>query len=141
MLSRRTLSAEHDELKQLAESLSACVNALQVDPAQLGQVRWSLTRKLLAHLAKEDALLYPRLQASRDPRVADVATRFSAEMGSLADRYRAYVVDWPVDRIAGDWPAFGSATRQVMRALLQRIEGEETVLYALIDNPSQRTAA
>lgn len=142
MLSRKTLSAEHDELRRLAQALIACVAAPQADPAQLGPLRWSLTRQLLAHLAKEDALLYPRLRAGRDPRAAAVATRFAADMGALADRYRAYMSTWPAERIAGDWLAFGRATRQVLQLLLQRIEREETVLYTLIEgDPSQRTAA
>ncbi len=142
MLSRKTLSAEHDELRELAAALLACVAAPQPDLTALGKARWLLTRKLLAHLAKEDALLYPRLRASPDPRVAAVATRFAAEMGSLADRYRAYVAAWPAERIAGDWIAFGAATRQILQLLLRRIEGEETMLYTLIEEtPSRRTAA
>lgn len=142
MLSRKTLSAEHDELRRLAQALLDCVAAPRADPARLGAVRWSLTRKLLAHLAKEDTLLYPRLRAGRDPRAAAVATRFAADMGTLADRYRAYVSAWPAERIAGDWLAFGRATRQVLQLLQRRMEKEETVLYALIEgDPSQRTAA
>ena len=142
MLSRRTLSAEHDELRELAAALLACVAAAHFDPSRLGKARWLLTRKLLAHLAKEDALLYPRLRAGRDPRAAEVATRFAAEMGSLADRYRAYIAAWPAERIADDWIAFGAATRQILQLLLRRIEGEETMLYTLIEEtPSRRTAA
>ncbi|GEM72253.1 hypothetical protein SAQ01S_20190 [Sphingomonas aquatilis NBRC 16722] len=142
MLSRKTLSAEHDELRELAAALLACVAAPHCDPSRLGKARWLLTRKLLAHLAKEDALLYPRLRAGRDPRAAEVATRFAAEMGALADRYRAYIAAWPAERIADDWIAFGAATRQILQQLLRRIGGEETMLYTLIEEtPSHRTAA
>ena len=142
MLSRRTLCAEHEELRTLAQALLACVARPAVDEAQLGQIRWSLTRKLLAHLAKEDALLYPRLRAGPDARLAAVAARFANEMGPLADRYRAYITEWPADRIIRDWPAFGQATRQMMHLMLQRMEGEDKQLYAMIeDSPARRTHA
>lgn len=131
-MSRAILSAEHDELQRLAAALLACVAEPAVDQARLGAIRWSLTRKLLAHLAKEDALLYPRLKAGPDAHVAAVAARFSNEMGTLAERYRAYVADWPATRIAEQWSVFGAATRAVMALLLQRIENEETKLYVLL---------
>lgn len=140
MLSRGALSAEHGALMALAGDLLACVDETAPAMDELTRVRREMTRVLLAHLVKEDALLYPRLKAGSDPRAAAMATRFADEMGDLADRYRTYVSAWPSERIAADWPAFRTETRRMMQALGQRIEREERVLYALLpaEGPSAR---
>ncbi|AXJ97009.1 hemerythrin domain-containing protein [Sphingomonas sp. FARSPH] len=126
------MSAEHDELLGLGEELVACIAETVPDHAAVARLRWAMTRKLLAHLAKEDTLLYPRLKASRDPRAAAMATRFADEMGDLAEKYRAYIADWPAERIDADWRQFGAETRRILQALRQRIAREETMLYALL---------
>ena len=144
MLSRLTLSAEQEELTDLAAALVDCVGAPAPRPDAVGRIRWQLTRKLLAHLAKEDNLLYPLLKAGSDARAAALAHRFADEMGDLAHRYRAYIADWPADRIAADWRGFGLETRRIVQTLNHRIMREETALYALLPGtPPQpgRTAA
>lgn len=142
MLDRTRLSAEHHELAALADELVARVSSPEPMPEAIAQLRWQLTRKLLAHLATEDTLLYPRLIAGRDPRAAALATRFAHEMGDLAQKYRDYVANWSSDRIVAEWAGFGTETRRVMQALTQRIGREETMLYALIPPAGrQRTVA
>jgi iron-sulfur cluster repair protein YtfE (RIC family) len=142
MLDRKMLSAEHDELATLAAELVARVASADPAPEAIAPLRWQLTRKLLAHLAKEDTLLYPRLIAGSDRRAAMMAARFADEMGDLAQSYREYVANWSSDRIVAEWAGFGNETRRVMQALTQRIGREETMLYALIPPPErQRTVA
>lgn len=142
MLDRKMLSAEHRELAELAAALLDRVASSEPAPERIAQLRWQMTRKLLAHLAKEDTLLYPRLIAGSDRRTAALAARFADEMGDLAQTYRDYVANWSSDRIVAEWTGFGIETRRVMQALTHRIGREETVLYALIPPPpKQRTVA
>ena len=63
MTLRETLSAEHAELDQLAETLLTMVSE-PGPPATFSATRWRLNHVLSVHLAKEDQHLYPTLQQS-----------------------------------------------------------------------------
>ncbi|GGB17921.1 hypothetical protein GCM10011380_04330 [Sphingomonas metalli] len=132
MLDRATLSAEHRALMDLAAELLGAIGQDRAEPERIARIRWNMTRELLAHLAKEDKLLYPSLKTGQDPRASAMATRFAAEMGDLADSYRAYIANWSAERMAREWIAFGMETRRIMQALGKRIEREESVLYPMI---------
>ncbi len=142
MLTRQDLSAEHTELDQLAVQLLAAVASADGPAPGLSSIRWKLTRVLIAHLAKEDRLLYPRLQSCGDPRTEMLAKRFADEMGGLAEAYLAYANGWTIDSIAADWPGFARDTRKIAGALQQRIMREERDLYPMLDAQAQsRNAA
>lgn len=141
MMTREILSAEHAELDRLATELLAIVSAGAGRAADLSAVRWRLNRVLLMHLAKEDRLLYPRLQACGDVRTEAMATRFAREMGGLAEAYLAYANGWTHNRILGDWDGFAADTRKIVRALRQRIEREERDLYPLLTADAGQAAA
>lgn len=138
MLDRESLSIEHQELAGLAGALLACVAQAVPAPEQVARLRWLMSRKLSAHLAKEDRLLYPRIQAGPDRAAAALATRFAHEMGGLAAAFRDYIAGWSPDRIRADWDAFGTETRSVVETLRRRIDREERELYPLIARESAR---
>ena len=98
----------------------------------IAKSRWTLTRVLLAHLAKEDKLLYPGLRKAGDQRLVGLATRLSDEMGGLAAAYSRYVSEWTVDKIHKDWTGFQAETRLVLTALRARIARENRDLYPLL---------
>lgn len=132
MLERATLSREHHDLAVLADAISAQVDAAQPDFEALGALRWRFSRILLAHLAKEDKLLYPQLRQDDRPAAGAIAARFSREMGDLARAFTDYVEDWPVKRAQADWSGFATATRGILHALRNRIQREEAELYPLL---------
>jgi hypothetical protein len=132
MLGRESLSKEHAELASLAHELITITSGDSAPNSGLPEIRWKLNRHLMAHLVKEDRLLYPALQSSGDAAIAAIAKRFADEMGGLADGYRAYMAAWPSERIAQDWLAFQLETRNIVDALSLRIEREERYLYPLL---------
>ncbi|KQM59942.1 MULTISPECIES: hemerythrin domain-containing protein [unclassified Sphingomonas] len=137
-LERKTLVAEHVELGAVIGDLLHHAARRPPPIADIAQLRWRMSRLLLAHLAKEDRLLHPMLQRSGDPAVAALSRRFEAEMGGLSDGFKAYMQDWDAGRIEARPDAFEAASRALAAALADRIRREETQLYRHI--PGDRTA-
>ncbi|WP_294324179.1 hemerythrin domain-containing protein [uncultured Sphingomonas sp.] len=129
MLSHDTLVAEHLDIETTAADLLLHARQRPLDPVAVATARWSLSRKLLAHLAKEDLLLYPMLRRSPAAAVADLARRSAEEVGGLADGFKAYIRHWTSEAIAGDADGFERDTQAVLAALHARILHEESQLY------------
>ncbi len=129
MLRRERLSDEHTAIEEIAAELLDQCRARPLDPVGIARTRWQLSRLLLAHLAAEDRLLYPLLEREGSAEVADLSRRMQAQMGGLADAFKAYMRDWDGGRLAADPDGFVAATRGVLSALAQRIRHEETQLY------------
>lgn len=132
MLQREILSSEHKIIDECAAQLLADLENGEASIDDIAARRWRLTRVLLAHLAKEDKLLYPQLRSANDQRLAGIATRFSDEMGGLAAEYSRYMADWTIDRMRQDWTSFQTDTRRVLTALRRRIARENRELYPLL---------
>lgn len=143
MLTRETLSGEHRRIDAMASELLA-IAARSTPPVEgLSSLRWRLNHQLMLHLVKEDKLLYPALRRSPDAEIAAIATRFSEEMGGLAEAFIAYMQAWNGGTIAADWAGFCAHTQTVMLALRERIRREERDLYPKLrdDRAAQNRAA
>ena len=68
-----------------------------------------------------------------------------SETGALADIFTRYMSAWSDDRIAREWSAFCAETRDILKALVARVERENRILYPLADtigpNAASRTRA
>ncbi|KQM98247.1 hemerythrin domain-containing protein [Sphingomonas sp. Leaf25] len=136
MLHRDRLSEEHRAIEAVAAGLLGLCATRPLDPGAVARARWQLSRLLLAHLATEDQLLYPLLERDPSPEVANLSRRMQAQMGGLADAFKAYMRDWDGTALAADPDGFVHATRAVLAALGQRIRQEESQLYRHIPPPS-----
>ncbi|MBT2186943.1 hemerythrin domain-containing protein [Sphingobium nicotianae] len=132
------LKAEHAALMDLRARLLNLLDG-PPDPAVVTQLRATMNRILLSHLAKEDAHLYPYLK--RDPETAPVAERFERELGGLALSWGALMTDWTPERIATDWRGFGATARPVLDMLAERARREEEELYPLLAKKGWSDAA
>lgn len=94
-------------------------------------VRTRFRTELIAHLKREDWVLYPSLLASGDRQLTDTAQNYVDEMGHISDAFTNYSRAWLPDAIAADWPGYCAATSAVLDALAARIEREDTGLYPL----------
>ncbi|MGH6631771.1 hemerythrin domain-containing protein [Sphingopyxis sp.] len=92
-------------------------------------VRTRFRTELIAHLKREDWVLYPSLLASGDRQLTDTAQIFIDEMGHIADAFGDYSRRWLPDAIAADWPDYCAATKAILTALAARIEREDMGLY------------
>ncbi|MBJ7442098.1 MAG: hemerythrin domain-containing protein [Sphingopyxis sp.] len=129
------LRNEHRRLLALAGHLARHVGgAFPGDPKardDFNLVRTRFRTELIAHLKREDWVLYPTLLASNDPRLTDTAQTFVDEMGHISDAFVNYSRQWLPDAIAADWPGYCAATKAVLGALAERIEREDSGLYPL----------
>ncbi len=140
-LRRETLVKEHAELATVIGELVRHAARRPLSATDIAQLRWRLSRLLLAHLAKEDRLLHPMLQRGDDPVAAALSRRFEEEMGGLADGFKAYMQDWDAQQIADHPDAFETATKGFAATLSDRIRREETQLYRHIPTPKVDASA
>ena len=127
--------AQHADLASLAQQLARMVDGLKSD-ADCDQVRAELNKlagKLSVHLAMEDDALYPRLKQHEDAELRQAAERFDREMGGVAGAFKAYNQRWDGRAIKADVQSFAADTKKVMTVLMNRIQQENTGLYALAD--------
>src|SRR3546814_4460885 len=99
----RRLRAEHSDLAMLGKAVCALVAAPEPPPNdEIEALRARLRDTLVRHLKCEDWALYPRLAASGDPALAELASRFAAEVGGIGLHFAEYDADWPSERVAAD---------------------------------------
>lgn len=124
------LKRQHDEIGRVAQELAAAVaNLDQHQP--IAALRWELARLLMTHLAMEDRLFYPAMQRLPDAEARATAAAFQTEMGGLSGTFAAYMRCWTDDRVTAEWPTFCVDTQNLLFALAQRIERENSQLYPL----------
>ncbi|QJR00774.1 hemerythrin domain-containing protein [Sphingobium yanoikuyae] len=124
------LGTQHEEIALIAAHLRQAI-ADPDQPQAVSALRWQLARKLMAHLALEDRILYPALQRQGDDRVRTTAARIQAEIGALAESFARYMAAWTDERITRDWRGFCADSGRILDALARRIDREERVLYPL----------
>lgn len=128
------LRAEHSALATLSHFLMDIIVAPRPPrPTELGSVRGLLRDTLLRHLRCEDWALYPRLKAIGDPKISQMARRFSAEMGHIADDFITYDAKWTPERIEAEWDDFRGETMAMLEALGTRIKRENRDLYPVVE--------
>ena len=128
------LREDHAELVRLVRRLGSFIDQ-PVPPAalELFDLRRQLTSTLIAHLKAEDWVLYPRLLASPDPKIAATARAFNEEMGGLASAFSGYCDKWSAAAIGADWAGYCADSRDIIDALTNRILRENRELLPLID--------
>ena len=128
------LREDHAELERMARAFRRML-AGRVPPSgiDLVEFRQAFSREILAHLHREDVLLYPQLLKSNERYVSTMAQAFLHEMGGLLDAYKSWALRWPTERALADWAIFGKETEDLLDALTLRIESENRKLYPLLE--------
>jgi len=127
---------QHQEILMLVKELQPRLDAttLKRDAAPVAEGLQRLAVMLKAHLALEDATLYPKLLAHTDASVAATARRYQQEMGGLRTAFVNYVEGWPTaSSIQAAPDGFLAQTQRIVAALLARIEMEDGELYPMLE--------
>ena len=128
------LREDHAELVKLVRRLGSFIDqATPPATLELFDLRRQLTSTLIAHLKAEDWVLYPRLLASSDPKVAATARAFNEEMGGLAAAFSSYCEKWSAAAIGDDWAGYCADSRGIIEALTNRIVRQNRELLPLLD--------
>lgn len=124
------LQSQHDALRLLAERVLLAV-ADEGSPQPLGALRWQFARELMAHLALEDHIFYPSMKRRADDSLRETVAQLQVEVAPLAQSFSQYMAQWNDDRIARDWRSFCQETRDMIEAIMRRIDKENRLLKAL----------
>ncbi len=128
---------QHDILEKIAGELAVCIadsgNVLN-NSDRIYRLLTDLARNIKVHLTLEDASLYPVLTIIDDQSVSDVSAGFVQEMGGIKETLDAYFSKWSSGyAIKENSELFMAETDGILKALRDRIERENNVLYPMID--------
>jgi len=135
------LLEDHRELRVMAERLRGIVSCPVADSAAIAVLRWQICRKLTDHCCIEERRVYEPLITSGDPEAVQLILALRDEVGSLANDVRAYVGEWPMDRINREWARFGVVTQALLDRLGHRMTREEREVFPELARIVQRRAA
>lgn len=130
---QRTQHRELAELIGQIAKLAATPAAAAAKAADIRALLNQLAGKLTVHLSGEDKVVYPALAASPDPQVAATAKRFQSEMGGLVEVFKTFNRTWSESAIKADAGKFTAELGAVAKAVGERVQKEETVLYPLAE--------
>jgi len=129
MSSFELLMHEHEELTAQVDDLLKLIGLRHPAVGRVFQARRKLEVSLAAHLANEDAVIYPRLMACEDAPTAHLAKNFEADFGKLVDAWSAYLRTWDEAAARQNWRGFSGETRTILALLAARIRSEDELLY------------
>ncbi len=94
-----------------------------------------LSELLEEHLLIEDEFLYPLLKSQPQEQVRDIANLFIFELGGLKEAFGKYLNRWnSANFVSGSFKEFTSETNAIMKALVNRIQKEDSQLFPLINS-------
>jgi hypothetical protein len=97
----------------------------------------SMSGVIKLHLAVEDRVLYPSLEASGDPELARLSRQYQGEMEGIAASYLAFAAKWNTPRLLELQPeVFRTEANQVLKTLYERMKREDRVFYPAIEAAS-----
>ena len=126
-----TLMHEHDALDRLAGQLEHAIRGASGASAPALAARDRLSMALVAHVAKEDSAIYPRLIGGSDASAAAAAQEVAREFRDLMTDWIAYARAWDHDHAAAEWDVFVAVTQALLARLRGRIKRENELLYPL----------
>ncbi len=86
------------------------------------------------HLAVEDRVLYPALEASGNAELADMSRHYRDEMDGIAGAYLAFAAKWNKPRLLMAQPEdFRQEANQVLKTLYERMKKEDGEFYPVIE--------
>lgn len=129
MSSFELLIREHGELAAQVERLEALLKPGRPAVAKAIAERTILADLLDAHLAREDADVYPRLIGCRNAPTVHLAKSFQADFGQLVAAWAAYLRKWDAAAATRDWRGFCKDTAIILALLSARMRSENQLLY------------
>ncbi|MYM67488.1 hemerythrin domain-containing protein [Pseudoduganella sp. FT55W] len=87
------------------------------------------------HLAVEDRLLYPVLEASGNQSLAGMSKRYRDEMSGISGTYLAFAAKWNSARLLQEQPeSFRDEANHVLKTLYERMKKEDREFYPAIES-------
>lgn len=131
-----------DKFKQQHVDILSCIATLRVlvrsgiekNAAEISRLIIMMSSTIKLHLAVEDKMLYPALQANTDSSLARMGKRFQDEMKSIAHSYLDFARRWNTALTVAQNPeGFRADANTVLRVLHDRMRREDTEFYPAIE--------
>lgn len=91
------------------------------------------------HLAVEDRVLYPELEASGNASLANMSRHYRDEMSGIAGTYLAFAAKWNTPRLLEAEPElFRDEANRVLKTLYERMKKEDREFYPAIEAATGR---
>ncbi|WP_313082732.1 hemerythrin domain-containing protein [Pulveribacter sp.] len=126
---------EHEDILSQIAALRRLAHAgVAQNASEIAQRIVAMSSTIRLHLAVEDRLLYPALQASGSEALAQLGARFQHEMGEIAGGYMAFARRWnTAERVAADPEGFRNDANTVLRSVHERMRHEDRDFYPRIE--------
>jgi hemerythrin superfamily protein len=129
------IQRQHAEILKLAQDMLKYDSIPQVseNAFNISLLLGNLSGKLTFHLSGEDKCIYPYLMNKQDKTTQETTRQFASEMGGLAQAFNDYITKYLSGIKIKDNPAgFIQESREIMKAVIERIDKEEKFLYPLL---------
>ncbi|HLU19171.1 MAG TPA: hemerythrin domain-containing protein [Pusillimonas sp.] len=127
--------AEHDEIINGINDLRNLSHAGVVgNAAEIAQRLTELNAVVTRHLAVEDRILYPAVQNSPNPGLANMGKAYQEEMTGIANAYIAFGRRWSaIASLQDDPEGFRQAANTVLRMVYERLQKENREFYPAVE--------
>ncbi len=131
-----------DKFKQQHVEILTCISALRDlvksgirdNAAEISHMIIAMSSTIKLHLAVEDRILYPALQAAKNPALARMGQRFQDEMTSIAQAYLDFARRWNTPAtVSGSPERFRADANSVLKLLYERMRKEDADFYPVIE--------
>lgn len=137
MKNSQNFTRQHDDLLIIVADISKYLNShisVTENASEISNLMAKFSGKLKVHLAMEDQSLYPSMMSSDDKETSETSNRFSREMGDLSAIFQSYMMSYRTSKEIRNKPeVFLSDTKKLFKALGDRIDRENTILFPLFD--------
>lgn len=127
---------QHVDILSAIDNLRALVRTgIAAHAADIAQRIVAMSGTIRLHLAVEDRVLYPALEASGNKMLAGMSQRYRHEMDGIAGSYLAFAARWNTARALEAQPeAFRAEANQVLHVLYDRMKKEDREFYPVIES-------
>lgn len=131
-----------DKFKQQHIEILTCIatlrdlvkSGIRDNAADISRMIIGMSSTIKLHLAVEDTILYPALQATKNPALARMGKRFQDEMTSIALAYLDFARRWNTPAtVSGNPEQFRADANSVLKVLYERMRKEDTDFYPVIE--------
>jgi len=123
-----------DILGAIAALRTLVQTGIEDHAAEIAQRIVAMSGLIKLHLAVEDKVLYPALEASDNTALARMSRHYRDEMDGISGAYLAFAGKWNTPRQLHDQPeAFRAEANQVLKTLYERMKKEDREFYPAIE--------
>lgn len=131
----KRFKTQHEEILEGINQLRHLSHAgVSSNAAAIAQRLTEFSSLVNRHLAVENRILYPAVQSSPEPKLANMAKAYQEEMTGIANAYIAFSRRWSAAAaLRNDPDGFKQAANTVLRTVYERLQKENREFYPAVE--------